>query len=688
MRITEKIENEKLLIQNFSKKAQLVVKRDGNICFSYDRVSSRDQMINGNSLKWQFERIDDFASKNNLIIKKKFGGTYESAKTDERKEFKRMIEEIKKDTSIAAIIIYSYDRFSRSGSNGIFLLENLRNLGVRIISITQEVDSFTPTGNFQENLYMLLSKLDNDMRRDKSVSGTRSILQKGYWPYHTPLGYKNLNKHATADKHHYIITADGELLKKAFLWKASGRFSNQQIIEKLDVLGLKISLRNIAWIFSNTFYCGYISSSMLPGELIKGKHPALIDEKTFLLVNQISKQNSRTGVPKKLSVDSLPLKVFMKDYETGSPFTGYHNKKKDLFYYKSRNKGTNVSIAAKKLNAAFEKIISSIDYNKKYKSALKHILENKLKQHFANNSIDEKLNKKRITEIKNKIEVAEEQLVLNKITKLYGFDLPLHQRFFLMIKKFLIFDFNESFYSDKKNIDLILEKLPVSISLGIWSTLLIYLVSIPLGIKKALNDGNKFDLWSSAIIIFFYSIPAFLLAILLMIIFCGGNFLNIFPLRGLTSSNFAELNFFEKIIDYLWHLVLPIFAMIIGGFASLTFFCKNTFLEEINKNYVITSYSKGLTQNQVQYFHIFRNALLQVIASLFTILIGVFFTSSLLIEIIFSLDGLGLLSYEAIISRDYSLIFASLYIFSIIGLVGNIITDFIYFLIDPRINFK
>jgi microcin C transport system permease protein len=257
-----------------------------------------------------------------------------------------------------------------------------------------------------------------------------------------------------------------------------------------------------------------------------------------------------------------------------------------------------------------------------------------------------------------------------------------------MIKKFLIFDFNESFYSDKKNIDLILEKLPVSISLGIWSTLLIYLVSIPLGIKKALNDGNKFDLWSSAIIIFFYSIPAFLLAILLMIIFCGGNFLNIFPLRGLTSSNFAELNFFEKILDYLWHLVLPIFAMIIGGFASLTFFCKNTFLEEINKNYVITAYSKGLTQNQVQYFHIFRNALLQVIASLFTILIGVFFTSSLLIEIIFSLDGLGLLSYEAIISRDYSLIFASLYIFSIIGLVGNIITDFIYFLIDPRINFK
>ncbi len=417
MRITEKKENEKLLIQNFSKKAQLVVKRDGNICFSYDRVSSRDQMINGNSLKWQFERIDDFATKNNLIIKKKFGGTYESAKTDERKEFKRMIEEIRKDTSIAAIIIYSYDRFSRSGSNGIFLLENLRNLGVRIISITQEVDSFTPTGNFQENLYMLLSKLDNDMRRDKSVSGTKSILQKGYWPYHTPLGYKNLNKHATADKHHYIITADGELLKKAFLWKASGRFSNQQIIENLDLLGLKISLRNIAWIFSNTFYCGYISSSMLPGELIKGKHPALIDEKTFLLVNEISKQNSRTGVPKKLSVDSLPLKVFMKDYETGSPFTGYHNKKKNLFYYKSRNKGTNVSIAAKKLNTAFEEIISSVGYNKKYKSALKEILENKLKQYFANTVVDEKLNKKRITEIKNKIETAEEQLVLNKITK-------------------------------------------------------------------------------------------------------------------------------------------------------------------------------------------------------------------------------------------------------------------------------
>ena len=277
--------------------------------------------------------------------------------------------------------------------------------------------------------------------------------------------------------------------------------------------------------------------------------------------------------------------------------------------------------------------------------------------------------------------------ILTKIERLYGFDLPIMERFFLMIKKFITFDFGESFYQDKKNLDLIAQKIPVSLSLGIWTSLIIYLISIPLGIKKAVSDGSKFDLWSSAIIIFFHSIPAFLLAILLIILFCSGNFFPLFPLRGLTSDNFFELGFFAKILDYLWHIFLPIIAIILGGFASLTFFCKNSFIEEISKNYVITAYSKGLNQNQVLYRHIFRNALLIVLANLPAILISVFFTSSMLIEIIFSLDGLGLLSYEAIVTRDYSLIFASLYFFSLIGLICNVITDLIYHLIDPRISF-
>jgi microcin C transport system permease protein len=281
---------------------------------------------------------------------------------------------------------------------------------------------------------------------------------------------------------------------------------------------------------------------------------------------------------------------------------------------------------------------------------------------------------------------VDEELI-RKIEKLYGFDLPLYQRFFLMIKKFLVFDFGESFYQNRQIIDLVLEKMPTSISLGIFTTLLVYLISIPLGIKKAVSDGSKFDITSSSIIIFLHAIPAFLFAILLIILFCGGNFLNIFPLRGLTSANFDELSFFGKIFDYLHHLTLPIIAMTIGGFASLTFFVKNSFIEEINKNYVLAAKARGLNEKQVLYRHVFRNAILIVIAGMPAALVGIFFTSSMLIEVIFSLDGLGLMGYEATLSRDFPVIFASLYFFTLLGLVTNLITDLTYRLIDPRINF-
>lgn len=282
---------------------------------------------------------------------------------------------------------------------------------------------------------------------------------------------------------------------------------------------------------------------------------------------------------------------------------------------------------------------------------------------------------------------VDEELI-KKIEKLYGFDLPLHQRFLLTIKKYLVFDFGESFYQDKKVFDLIAGKLPVSISLGLWTTLLIYLVSIPLGIKKAVSDGSKFDLWTSSLIIFFHAIPSFLFSILLIVFFCGGNFLNILPLRGLVSANFSELNWWQKVFDYLWHMILPVTAMVIGGFASLTFFVKNSFLEEIGKNYVIAAYAKGLSRSRVLYVHVFRNAMMIVIAGLPMALITVLFTSSVLIEIIFSLDGLGLLGYEAALSRDYPVIFATLYIFTLIGLLTNIISDMVYRIIDPRLNFE
>lgn len=278
--------------------------------------------------------------------------------------------------------------------------------------------------------------------------------------------------------------------------------------------------------------------------------------------------------------------------------------------------------------------------------------------------------------------------IVEKINKLYGFDKGFWERFFTMLKKFLVFDFGKSFYQDKEVIDLVLEKLPVSISLGLWTTLLIYLISIPLGIKKALKDGSKFDIYSSVIVSVGHAIPAFLFAILLIILFASGNFVKIFPLRGLVSDNFADLSLLGKVLDYFWHLILPLIAMTIGGFASLTFFVKNSFIEEINKQYVLTAYAKGLDDKRVLYKHIFRNAMMIVIAGIPAAFIGVLFTGAMLIEIIFSLDGLGLLGYEAVLSRDYPIMFATLYFFTLVGLIVGIISDLTYKIVDPRISFE
>jgi microcin C transport system permease protein len=278
--------------------------------------------------------------------------------------------------------------------------------------------------------------------------------------------------------------------------------------------------------------------------------------------------------------------------------------------------------------------------------------------------------------------------IIARMEKMYGFDKPPAERFWDMIKSYAQFDFGSSFFRDEPVIDLILDKLPVSISLGLWTTLLVYLISIPLGIVKAVRDGSRFDIWSSAVIVIGYAIPSFLFAILLIILFAGGSYWQIFPMRGLVSDGFETLSWWQQILDYAHHMVLPITAMVLSGFASLTMLTKNSFLDEIGKLYVLTARAKGLTERQVLTRHVFRNAMLIVIAGFPGALLRILFTGALLIEVIFSLDGLGRLGFEAAINRDYPVMFGTLFIFTLLGLVFNLIGDLTYVLVDPRIDFE
>jgi len=277
---------------------------------------------------------------------------------------------------------------------------------------------------------------------------------------------------------------------------------------------------------------------------------------------------------------------------------------------------------------------------------------------------------------------------IKSLEKQFGFDKPAPERFALMVWNFARFDFGKSYFRDISVINLIKEKLPVSMSLGIWMTLLTYLISIPLGIRKAVKDGSQFDTWTSAVIIIGFAIPGFLFAILLIILFAGGSFFNLFPLRGLTSDGWSQFPWYWKIIDYFWHLALPLISMSLSAFATMTLLTKNSFLDEIRKQYVMTARAKGCSETQVLYGHIFRNAMLIVIAGFPGAFIHAFFSGSLLIETIFSLDGLGLLSFESVLNRDYPVVFGTLYIFSLVGLLVNLISDLTYMWVDPRIDFE
>jgi microcin C transport system permease protein len=274
-----------------------------------------------------------------------------------------------------------------------------------------------------------------------------------------------------------------------------------------------------------------------------------------------------------------------------------------------------------------------------------------------------------------------------ELNKLYGFDKPPAERFWILIRNYLTFDFGTSFYRDRPVIKLIGDKLPVSISLGLWTTLITYLISIPLGIRKAVRDGSTFDVWTSAVVIVGYAIPGFLFAVLLIVLFAGGSYLHWFPLRGIVSDDWSSFDWPHRIADYLWHITLPVTALLIGSFASLTMLTKNSFLEEVNKQYVTTARSKGLTEARVLYGHVFRNAMLLVIAGFPAAFIGILFTGALLVEVIFSLDGLGYLGFQAAIGRDYPIMFATVYIYTLIGLVMTLIRDLTYTLVDPRIDF-
>jgi microcin C transport system permease protein len=276
---------------------------------------------------------------------------------------------------------------------------------------------------------------------------------------------------------------------------------------------------------------------------------------------------------------------------------------------------------------------------------------------------------------------------LAEIKALYGFDKPAHERFIQMVSGFLTFDLGRSFFHDRSVWELMKDKLPVSISLGIWTFLLTYLISLPLGIAKAVRHGSRFDLWTSTAILVGYAIPGFVLGVALLVLFGGGSFLQLFPLRGLTSDDWESLSLIGKVLDYFWHLTLPIICMTLGSFAVTTMLTKNTMLEEIRKQYVLTARAKGLPENKVLWRHVFRNALIPIITGFPAAFIGAFFTGSLLIETLFSLDGLGLLSYEAVIKRDYPVVMGTLYFFSLIGLVAKLLNDLMYVWVDPRVQF-
>ena len=402
-------------LNRFAKSPKKITWRKGNNIVVYTRVSSYEQAVFNTSLDSQRKSCIEFAEKRGLEIKTIFGGTYESAKNDERKEFAKMISCVKKDKSISAILVYSYERFSRSENAG-NLTRTLESLGVKVLSVYQEIDVTTPSGKLQQNIFYLFGNYDNELRKDKTIKGMIENLRQGYWVAAAPFGYTNTRPKHKAREHIYTINRDGELLKLAFRWKAEDKMSNVEIVEKLKKMGSNIEYKSFARIISNPFYCGLITHSLIPGELHLGKHPPLVTIELFKKVNTILSQNHHKGIAKKYKIEPLPLKSFAKDETTLSPFTGYFQK--GFYYYKARDKGVSVNVRADHLNSLFENEISKLEIRAALEETLSSImmeqleikLEAKLKQQAAL--------KCKITEAKQSLEKLEWRFVNGEIDKI------------------------------------------------------------------------------------------------------------------------------------------------------------------------------------------------------------------------------------------------------------------------------
>jgi site-specific DNA recombinase len=386
--------------------------RDGIV---YTRVSSQEQAENNGSLEVQRKYCDNYAKNNNITIKEYFGGTYESAKTDGRKEFKRMVEYARKHQNISFIIIFNYDRFSRTGAGASKLSEDLGKEGIILKSVTQDIDTTTAIGRLQENFFHLLNNFDNRLKSDRTIINTREVMLKGYWPYPTPLGYKNLKPKHRACFHEYVITEEGRYLKKGFQMIREGKLLFIEIVDYLQKRGVHITKTSFRHVFSNPFYAGYVTGKLVNGELIKGQHPALIDLKLFMEVQEILKGNPIAGVPKVFRHDEIPLKTFAKDEISGAPLTGY--KTKGNWYYKIKEGAVPVNVSAKRLNGLFVTLLSQYEYDRSRQSYLKKTLTEIIRQHLSEKNKDGEQLKKRLSEKKSMLEKVEQKFINDEISK-------------------------------------------------------------------------------------------------------------------------------------------------------------------------------------------------------------------------------------------------------------------------------
>lgn len=391
-----------------------VLKRNLPYAVIYTRVSSQEQAENNSSLESQLKLCREYASRQGLIVKETFGGTYESAKTDGRKEFTRMLSYVRKQKDIAYIIVYNFDRFSRTGPAAAQLSDDLRKVGIAVKSVSQDIDSSTASGRLQENMFHVFNHFDNQSKSERTATNTREVMLKGYWPYATPMGYKNLKPKHRACDHQYEITEEGKLLQKAFQWKGEGVLTNKEIIERLRVRGLRLTEKNFRWVLSNPFYAGYVTGKLVEGKLIEGKHPPLIDLETFLKANDLLSKAVNAGIAKHHKVEDLPLKIFAKEEGSGSPFTGYI--KKGNWYYKARGIGVGVNISAKHLNETFEKHLRQFEYKKQYKEKLKKEIAAAIKEKMSGAIEEAKVLRKRESEVKSLLEKIEERFALGEIT--------------------------------------------------------------------------------------------------------------------------------------------------------------------------------------------------------------------------------------------------------------------------------